>query len=140
MIAVVGDIKPQETLKLIEKYFGRIPASSEKKNVIPAEPIQTEERRVEVTFDANPMMIIGFHKPNAPAYEDYVFDVLETILTQRQNQPIVQQAGHRAADCEKRQRRQWRAGNKISQPFHDICPTPSSPHKYGTGRNDLAGN
>jgi predicted Zn-dependent peptidase len=66
---------------LIEKYFGRIPASKEKKNVIPAEPAQTEERKVEVTFDASPMMIIGFHKPSAPAYDDYVFEVLETILT-----------------------------------------------------------
>ena len=27
------------------------------------------------------MIIIGFHKPNAPAYDDLVFDVLETILT-----------------------------------------------------------
>lgn len=81
VIAVVGDIKPQETLKMLEKYFGRIPAGSKKKNVIPTEPIQTEERRVEVIFDANPMMIIGFHKPNAPAYDDYVFDVLEAILT-----------------------------------------------------------
>jgi len=36
---------------------------------------------VEVLFDANPMTIIGYHKPTAPAYDDYVFDVLETILT-----------------------------------------------------------
>jgi predicted Zn-dependent peptidase len=81
VIAVVGDIDPADTLKLINKYFGRIPASKEKKNIIQAEPIQTEERRVSVSFDANPMMIIGYHKPTAPAYDDYVFDVLETILT-----------------------------------------------------------
>jgi predicted Zn-dependent peptidase len=81
VIAVVGDINPADTLKLIDKYFGRIPASREKKNIISAEPIQTEERKVTVPFDANPMMIIGFHKPTAPAYDDYVFDVLETILT-----------------------------------------------------------
>jgi len=81
VIAVVGDINPVDTLKLIDKYFGRIPASPELKTIIPAEPIQTEERRVTVPFDSNPIMIIGFHKPTAPSYDDYVFDVLETILT-----------------------------------------------------------
>ncbi len=81
VIAVVGDINPAETLKLINKYFGRLPASRELKTIIPAEPMQTEERRVTVLFDANPMMIIGFHKPTAPAYDDYILDVLETILT-----------------------------------------------------------
>jgi len=81
VIAVVGDINPQATLKLIEKYFGRIPANDKKRNVIPAEPPQTEERKVEGIFDANPMIVIGFHKPTAPAYDDYVFDVLETILS-----------------------------------------------------------
>ena len=81
VIAVAGDINPKNTLKLIEKYFGRIPVNNKNKNIIPAEPPQTEERKVEVLFDANPMMIIGYHKPTAPAYNDYVFDVLETILT-----------------------------------------------------------
>jgi predicted Zn-dependent peptidase len=81
VIAVVGDINPQKTLRLIEKYFWRIPVSVEQKMEIPAEPKQTEERRVTVTFDASPMMIVGYHKPTAPAYDDYVLDVLETILT-----------------------------------------------------------
>jgi predicted Zn-dependent peptidase len=81
VIAVVGDIKPAETLKLIEKYFGSIPATKEKPAVIPEEAKQTEERRVSVTFDANPALLIGYHKPTAPAYDDYVLDVLETILT-----------------------------------------------------------
>lgn len=80
VIAVVGAVNTHDTLKVINKYFGLIPASGNKEKEIPAEPKQTEERRVEVSFDANPMMIIGFHKPNFPAYDDYVFDVLETIL------------------------------------------------------------
>lgn len=81
VIAVVGDIDPQKTLKLIDSYFGRIPKAKSKVKLIPSEPPQTQERKVEVFFDANPMMIIGFHKPTAPATDDYVFDVLETILS-----------------------------------------------------------
>lgn len=81
VIAVVGDIEPAETLKLIDKYFGGIPPRKEKTAVIPVEPKQTKERRVSVAFDANPMLFIGYHKPTAPAYDDYVFDVLEAILT-----------------------------------------------------------
>ncbi len=81
VITVVGDIQPKKTLKIIEKYFGLIPAGKETKKSIPGEPVQTRERRATVSFDANPMMIIGFHKPNAPDYNDYVFDLLDTILT-----------------------------------------------------------
>lgn len=81
VIAVVGDIRPAETLRLINKYFGGIPASNEKPSAIPVEPKQTAERRVNVKFDANPMLIVGYHKPTAPAYDDYVLDVLEGVLT-----------------------------------------------------------
>ncbi|MBN1664155.1 MAG: insulinase family protein [Deltaproteobacteria bacterium] len=81
VIAVVGAIKPRETLKLLEKYFGCLPSRNEAPKVDPVEPVQMEERRVEVFFKASPMMMIGFHKPAAPAYHDYVFDVLETMLT-----------------------------------------------------------
>lgn len=81
VIAVVGDINTSKTLKLINQYFGRIPGSKSRPAAIPAEPPQTGERKVEVLFDANPSMIIGYHKPTAPAFDDYVFDVLETILS-----------------------------------------------------------
>ncbi|HRS97851.1 MAG TPA: pitrilysin family protein, partial [Smithella sp.] len=81
VIAVVGDIDIQRTLQIIEKYFSRIPARKEKAIPVASEPQQTSERRIRVKFDASPSLIIGFHKPNAPVYADYVFDVLETILT-----------------------------------------------------------
>ncbi len=81
VIAVVGDINIQNTLKLINQYFGRIPKGNTQPTAIPAEPPQTGERKVEVLFDASPSIMIGYHKPTAPAAEDYVFDVLETILS-----------------------------------------------------------
>lgn len=81
IIAVVGDIDTKATLKLIDRYFGRIPRGNLPATIIPSEPPQIKERKVEVLFDASPSMIVGYHKPTAPATEDYVFDVLETILS-----------------------------------------------------------
>lgn len=81
VIAVVGDIRIPDTLKIINRYFGNIPRGKRLPEAIPAEPPQAGERRAEVVFDASPSMIIGYHKPTAPASEDYVFDVLETILS-----------------------------------------------------------
>ncbi|HQL00414.1 MAG TPA: pitrilysin family protein [Smithellaceae bacterium] len=80
VIAVVGDIDPDKTLSMIDRYFGALPSSPPRPTSISPEPPQDGQRRVNISFDANPSMIIGFHKPNAPSSDDYVFDVLETIL------------------------------------------------------------
>ncbi|NLX51438.1 MAG: insulinase family protein [Deltaproteobacteria bacterium] len=81
VIAVVGDIDPDKTLALINRYFGRVPRGVAQNDAIPAEPPQREERKVEVPFDANPSLAIGFHKPAPPSDDDYALDVLETILS-----------------------------------------------------------
>jgi predicted Zn-dependent peptidase len=81
IIAVVGDINPKKTLKLINRYFGRISKGDSQPVFIPVEPRQTVERKVEIAFDANPSMIIGYHKPTAPDPDDYTLDVLEAILS-----------------------------------------------------------
>ncbi|HPL97371.1 MAG TPA: pitrilysin family protein [Smithellaceae bacterium] len=81
VIAVVGDIDTVTTLKLIDRYFGQLPKKQVTTPEITPEPPQKEERMIEVEFDANPSLIIGYHKPAPPAFDDYVFDVLETILT-----------------------------------------------------------
>lgn len=81
VIAVVGDIDSRKTLKLIDRYFGRIPKRNSRPAAIPSEPHQKEERKTEVLFDANPSLMVGYHKPTAPAFDDYVFDVLETVLS-----------------------------------------------------------
>jgi predicted Zn-dependent peptidase len=81
IIAVVGDIDPAGTLKIIKKYFGAIPSRHLDLSPITEEPPQAGERRVDIVSDANPQIIIGYHKPAMPEYDDYVFDVMESILS-----------------------------------------------------------
>lgn len=81
IIAIVGDIDPANTLKIIKKYFDAIPRRHLDPSPVTEEPPQKGERRVDIVSDANPQMIIGYHKPSMPEYDDYVFDVIECILS-----------------------------------------------------------
>ncbi|MCX5850724.1 MAG: pitrilysin family protein [Deltaproteobacteria bacterium] len=81
VIAIVGDVAAQETESLIRKYFESIPAHEPPPLGIPAEPVQTVERRVVLEMDANPQLIVGYHKPTLPSFDDYVFDIIDVVLT-----------------------------------------------------------
>ncbi len=81
VIAAVGDIDPDNFMNIVETYFGSIPAQPHTEPLITKEPPQMGERRIEVLFDAEPRLIIGYHKPTIPDRSDYVFDVISSILT-----------------------------------------------------------
>ena len=81
VMVIVGDIDVQKTIKLIEKYFGDIPSQPLPDEVTVQEPTQEGERRIEVEFDAEPQMMIGFHKPTIPHFDDYVLDMISAILS-----------------------------------------------------------
>jgi predicted Zn-dependent peptidase len=81
VIAVVGAVDAKRVLAIIEDYFGGIPPQE-----IPAmpeteEPPQAGERRISVEFEASPQVMIGYHKPTMPHFDDYVFDVIDMILS-----------------------------------------------------------
>ncbi len=80
-IGIVGDINPKEVIALIENTFGKIPAASSPPQIVTVEPPQRGERRVEVEFDAEPSLAMGFHKPGLGHPDDYVFDVIDELLT-----------------------------------------------------------
>jgi len=82
IVAIVGDIDPAATIALVEKYFGGIPSGTPVGPVMVEEPPQAGERRVEIVGDAEPQLIIGFHKPTLPDPDDYVFDVIDMLLSQ----------------------------------------------------------
>lgn len=78
---LVGDVNPQEAIRLVDKYFGPIPAGPPPPPVNTVEPPQRGERRTEIKFPAQPSLLIGYHKPGPPAEDDFVLDVVDALLT-----------------------------------------------------------
>jgi len=81
IITVVGKHDPEETFKIIEKYFSGIEQKPEPGEVKVVEPVQTGEKRVEVYFNAKPLLMLGWKKPAAPHKDDYVFDLISSLLS-----------------------------------------------------------
>lgn len=82
VLALVGDINPAEVVALVERTFGRIPAGSPPPRVVTVEPSQRGERRLDVEFDVEPRLFIGYHKPDLHHPDDFVFDVIDSLLSQ----------------------------------------------------------
>ena len=81
VLAIVGDVNPEEALPVIKKYFEGIPPRVLPPPLKTGEPEQAGERRIRVETDANPQLVMGFHKPNAPHPDDAVCEIIEGILS-----------------------------------------------------------
>ncbi len=82
IVAIVGDIDPKATIALVEHYFGAIPPGKTPAPVTTVEPKQEGERQIEQLAEAEPTLMLAFHKPAITAPDDYVFDVISMILGQ----------------------------------------------------------
>jgi predicted Zn-dependent peptidase len=80
VLAAVGDLDPQAFLALVRASFGGIPAQPLPADTATREPEQDGERRVVLASDARPELMIGYHKPTLPSFEDYVFDLIDGLL------------------------------------------------------------
>ena len=81
VLAIVGDIHPETAVPLVEKYFGDIPRGDDPPVFRTEEPKQLGERRVRFEFDAEPLLVMGYHKPTFPSKEDAAAAALAYILT-----------------------------------------------------------
>ena len=80
VIALVGDIDFTTAKELVERYFGKIPAGIPALPIVAAEPEQRGEKRAAISFDAEPRVMIAFHKPTLPSRDDYIFDLINGLL------------------------------------------------------------
>lgn len=81
VLAIVGDIHPETAIPIVDKYFGDIPRGEDPPVFRTVEPKQLGERRVRFEFDAEPQLMMGYHKPTFPSKEDAAATVLAYILT-----------------------------------------------------------
>ncbi|MBZ0267049.1 insulinase family protein [bacterium] len=79
-LVLVGDVDPEGAYELTKEYFGDIPAQE------PPTPLETFDiekkgmRRVEVEYDAEPQILMGFPKHCVPHPDDAALHVVSNIL------------------------------------------------------------
>lgn len=96
VLAVTGNISWDETVRLTEKWFAPIPRREVPVRQLPQEPVQLEERRLEVKrnvpLDA---LFMGYHMCNRDDADYYAFDILSDVLSNgrssRLNRRLVQE-------------------------------------------------
>ncbi|MBD3333939.1 MAG: insulinase family protein [Candidatus Eisenbacteria bacterium] len=80
VIALVGDVDPDEVRRLAKKYFSRIPEGPPPPVVDTVEPEQLAERRVILEEDAQPVVMIAYHIPARSHPDWYAYEMLADIL------------------------------------------------------------
>lgn len=98
ILSVAADIGPDEVFRMAEKWFGGIPAGEKPVVELPAEPVQTEARRLEVDRPVPATaIVIAFHMGPRMSREYYVCDVMTDILacgnSSRLYQRLVKESG-----------------------------------------------
>jgi predicted Zn-dependent peptidase len=80
-ITIIGKQDTDKTYEVINKYFSRIRSRPDPAEIAVKEPPQQGERRFSMRFEANPYIIIGWHKPTFPSEDDFTCDIVSEMLT-----------------------------------------------------------
>jgi predicted Zn-dependent peptidase len=79
--AIVGDVKAEEVVPLVAKYFGRLPERPRPEPLRTVEPVQNAERIVEMPDRAQPIYMEAYHKPAVTDPDEAVYDVINDVLS-----------------------------------------------------------
>ena len=81
VVAISGDVDPDQILEWARDYFEPIPRGDDPPPVLVREPQQTAERRVEVVYDAEPSLRIGWKVPPNQDEDRPALYMLTSLLT-----------------------------------------------------------
>ena len=102
VLSIAGDFEPEEAMRLVEKYFGDIPArQTEELSLPPLEP-QTAER-TETMYDPNatlPAFHVAYHIPRSRTPDHYALEMLALILGDGESSRLYQRLVKRDEICQ----------------------------------------
>src|SRR5213075_3541494 len=81
VIALVGDLKPEQVFPVIEKYFGTLPSAPKPEPMTTVEPPQFAERTVTMREATQPIYVEGYHRPDSRDPDDAVYDVIGDLMS-----------------------------------------------------------
>jgi predicted Zn-dependent peptidase len=81
VVAIVGDIDPDQVERWAREYLGPVPRGETPAPVTSVEPKQLGERRVVVEWDAEPSLRIGWHVPSGVHADAPALAILTSVLT-----------------------------------------------------------
>jgi len=83
-LVLVGDLEPESTFAMAERYFGRVPRSPKPiPDLITEEPVQHGPRRIEVSTMARPVVTINYHVPARQHPDFYPLSIAADVLSGR---------------------------------------------------------
>jgi predicted Zn-dependent peptidase len=82
VVAIAGDVKPEQAMPILEKYFGRLPARPQPDEDTTTEPPQNSERRVVLKERSQPLYLEGYHRPDYRSKDDAVYDAITDLMSE----------------------------------------------------------
>ncbi len=90
-MVVVGDVQADGVFQLADQYLEAIPSHDPPPKITTVEPEQMGERRITVKkFAQMPLLMIGYHVPEAASPDYYPLQVLQAVLFSGQSSRLYQ--------------------------------------------------
>ncbi|MBV8907127.1 MAG: insulinase family protein, partial [Acidobacteriia bacterium] len=81
VMAIVGDVNPAEARRLAERYFDPLPTRPLPPLLHTMEPPQPGPKTAIVDSPSQPLLVIGYKRPDQQDKDDPVFDIASEILS-----------------------------------------------------------